>query len=78
MDARPHNPENKELKSDQSYNTTDPDVTPRRVGGDDSIAESSPVDSRADEKVIVNTPKESIALPINTPDKNVSDKKQAE
>ncbi|MGE5521020.1 MAG: hypothetical protein ACM3VS_13900 [Candidatus Dadabacteria bacterium] len=31
-----------------------PDVTPRREGGDDSLAESSPTDSRSDEKVIVN------------------------
>ena len=34
--------------------TTLPDVTPRREGGDDSLAEASPDDSRADEKVIVN------------------------
>ena len=32
-----------------------PDVTPRREGGDDALAESSPLDSRSDEKVIVNT-----------------------
>jgi len=31
-----------------------PDVTPRREGGDDALAESSPTDSRSDEKVIVN------------------------
>jgi len=31
-----------------------PDVTPRREGGDDSLAESSPNDIRSDEKVIVN------------------------
>jgi len=31
-----------------------PDVTPRREGGDDALAESSPTDSRLDEKVIVN------------------------
>jgi hypothetical protein len=31
-----------------------PDSTPRREGGDDALAESSPTDSRSDEKVIVN------------------------
>ena len=30
------------------------DQTPRREGGDDSLAETNPTDSRADEKVIVN------------------------
>lgn len=31
-----------------------PDMTPRREGGDDSLAEASPYDYRDDEKVIVN------------------------
>lgn len=31
-----------------------PDQTSRREGGDDALAETSPTDSRADEKVIVN------------------------
>jgi hypothetical protein len=31
-----------------------PDMTPRREGGDDALAESSPVDPNSDEKVIVN------------------------
>ena len=35
-----------------------PDVTPRREGGDDALAEASPTDSRADEKVLVNDTKE--------------------
>jgi hypothetical protein len=29
-------------------------MTPRREGGDDSLAESNPTDSNSDEKVIVN------------------------
>ena len=37
---------------------TQPDTTPRREGGDDSLAESSPTDSRSDEKVIVNEQRE--------------------
>jgi hypothetical protein len=36
----------------------EPDSTPRREGGDDSLAETSPTDSRADEKVIVNEQRE--------------------
>ena len=35
-----------------------PDTTPRREGGDDSLAESSPTDDRSDEKVIVNEQRE--------------------
>jgi len=34
-----------------------PDLTPRREGGDDALAEIMPNDNRADEKVIANTPK---------------------
>jgi len=37
---------------------TQPDTTPRREGGDDSLAESSPTDDRSDEKVIVNEQRE--------------------
>ncbi len=33
---------------------SDPDMTPRREGGDDALAETAPTDARADEKVIVN------------------------
>ena len=45
-------------KKEESDATTLPDMTPRREGGDDSIAEASPYDSRDDEKVIVNTQRE--------------------
>ena len=38
----------------QDTNETFPDMTPRRIGGDDSLAEASPNDSRADEKVLSN------------------------
>ena len=38
----------------QDTNETFPDMTPRRIGGDDSLAETSPTDSRADEKVLSN------------------------
>jgi len=41
------------------------DQTPRREGGDDAIAESSPSDSRLDEKVIVNEQREHKA--VNAP-----------
>lgn len=35
-----------------------PDQTPRREGGDDSLAEASPNDPRDDEKVLVNEQRE--------------------
>lgn len=43
-------------KEDNTASTfeTRPDVTPRREGGDDALAERNPSDSRMDEKVIVN------------------------
>lgn len=46
-------PRNKEDNSESTFETR-PDVTPRREGGDDAIAERNPSDSRMDEKVIVN------------------------
>ena len=45
----PRNPEER-----RQTNEVLPDVTPRREGGDDALAESSPTDNRSDEKVIVN------------------------
>jgi len=47
-------PKQKDRKPEQSGYSSQPDVTPRREGGDDALAESSPTDSRSDEKVIVN------------------------
>ena len=44
----------KERKQEDPTFSTMPDVTPRREGGDDALAESSPTDNRSDEKVIVN------------------------
>ena len=41
------------------------DETPRREGGDDSLAEASPTDPRDDEKVIVNEQREHKT--VNTP-----------
>ena len=53
------NPQNSgpRAKEDNTKSTfeTQPDVTPRREGGDDAFAERNPGDSRMDEKVIVNT-----------------------
>jgi hypothetical protein len=51
-----NDPRNKE-KNKQGYENP-ADQTPRREGGDDSLAESSPQDTRADEKVIVNEQRE--------------------
>ncbi len=43
--------------SQPSYNNM-PDLTPRREGGDDALAETDPGDVRADEKVIYNNPQQ--------------------
>jgi hypothetical protein len=48
----PRGPRDKKRDSDTFE--SQPDMTPRREGGDDSLAESSPIDTRSDEKVIVN------------------------
>lgn len=40
------------------------DSTPRSEGGEDSVENMSPTDSRADEKVIVNEQRESKAVNI--------------
>lgn len=51
-------------KGPREKSTTLPDVTPRREGGDDALAETSPNDSRADEKVIVNEQRENKTVNI--------------
>ena len=47
-------PDPKKKEPQKIVPTYEADVTPRREGGDDAIAELSPTDSRSDEKVIVN------------------------
>ena len=47
--------------SKQPSYTNPPDMTPRREGGDDALAETAPDDARADEKVIVNAPSQTAA-----------------
>lgn len=47
----------KEDNTDSTFEVR-PDVTPRREGGDDALAETNSADSRMDEKVIVNTQSE--------------------
>ena len=46
-------PKNIQEKEQDRYENP-PDLTPRREGGDDALAEIMPNDSRADEKVIAN------------------------
>ena len=52
----PVNPQERQ-PGDATY-ANQPDQTPRREGGSDSLAEAAPTDSRADEKVIVNRQQE--------------------
>jgi hypothetical protein len=54
----------RKTKKEGGYDV-EPDVTPRREGGDDALAESSPTDDRSDEKVIVNEQRGSKT--VNTP-----------
>lgn len=53
MSREQEGPRNKETSTGSAVPTT-PDVTPRREGGDDALAEANPSDNRMDEKVIVN------------------------
>lgn len=50
-------PRKKKDNTESTFETRH-DVTPRREGGDDAIAETNPLDSRLDEKVIVNEQRE--------------------
>lgn len=63
-----HNPDPRKkperLKDTEGYENP-PDLTPRREGGDDALAEISPTDARADEKVIVNEQRSDKV--VNTP-----------
>ena len=42
------------MEEQERIGNTQPDSTPRSEGGEDSLENASPTDSRADEKVIVN------------------------
>jgi hypothetical protein len=58
MSIGPKDPrEKKDLEAGTNYET-EPDLTPRREGGEDSVESISPTDIRADEKVIVNEQRE--------------------
>ena len=54
MNRHNQTPGPKDRKPGDPTYASQPDVTPRREGGDDALAESSPTDDRSDEKVIVN------------------------
>lgn len=53
-------------KGQQTTYDSFPDVTPRRISGDDSLEASSPLDSRSDEKVITNEPGKQTNAPSRT------------
>jgi hypothetical protein len=55
--------------------SSQPDMTPRREGGDDALAESSPTDSRSDEKVIVNEQRANKT--VNAPSQTASNTSEA-
>ncbi len=69
MNTPEKDPRNKPGNKDQGYQNP-ADETRRREGGDDALAESSPTDTRSDEKVIVNTQREDKI--VNTPSQSVA------
>jgi hypothetical protein len=68
-------PRNKEDNTRSTFETR-PDVTPRREGGDDALAETNPSDSRLDEKVIVNEQSEQKI--VNSPSQTDAHPSEAE
>jgi hypothetical protein len=68
-------PRNKEDNTKSTFETR-PDVTPRREGGDDALAETNPSDSRLDEKVIVNEQSEQKV--VNSPSQTDAHVSEAE
>ncbi|MGV3656828.1 MAG: hypothetical protein ACO1NX_02705 [Chitinophagaceae bacterium] len=63
----PRDPKNKKVGNvdrPERIGDIQPDTTPRREGGDDSLENASPTDSRADEKVIVNQERENKVVNI--------------
>lgn len=74
MNKEQEGPRNKEDNTASTFETR-PDVTPRREGGDDAIAERSPSDSRMDENVIVN--EQSSQKIVNAPSQTDADAAEA-
>jgi hypothetical protein len=70
----PKDPRNKERAPEND--SVLPDTTPRREGGDDALAESSPTDSRSDEKVIVNEQRGNKT--VNAPSQSAAHTSEAE
>jgi hypothetical protein len=66
MDKKPGERTPADEKHEQSTYDSFPDVTPRRISGDDSLEASSPVDNRSDEKVIANEPAKTRNAPSQT------------
>jgi hypothetical protein len=58
MRDKVNNPRNTQDGNPDRSNYNPADQTSRREGGDDTLAEASPNDNRADEKVIVNEQRE--------------------
>ena len=69
MSLNPKGPNEKGKNNESGYENP-PDMTPRREGGDDALAETDPLDSRADEKIIVNEQRQHKA--VNTPSQTES------
>lgn len=76
MNQQESTPRDPKARKDENSYDVEPDMTPRREGGDDAIAESSPIDSRLDEKVIVNEQRSNKT--VNTPSQNAAHTSEGE
>ena len=75
MEKEINNPRNNPDESADRQSYFPADQTPRREGGDDSLAEASPFDDRADEKVIVNEQREHKT--VNAPSQTAANTSEA-
>ena len=75
MSLNPEDPKEKGKGNEPGYENP-PDMTPRREGGDDALAETDPMDSRADEKIIVNEQRQH--KEVNTPSQTESHNSEQE
>lgn len=57
MNPSINDPRNKKDNTSSTFETK-ADETPRREGGDDALADTNSLDSRMDEKVVVNSQRE--------------------
>ncbi len=75
MKRNPNVPRPDEMQPSPAYESF-PDLTPRRIGGDDSLENSSPIDIRSDEKVIAHEQRGNKTE--NAPSQTAANKREAQ